>query len=590
MNTRAPGQPAPMPKPAWRVWARLLAVAVYGLGICALLRAQAVEPFFPSESATEAKSEAPPPMRLAERVAIPNSIALNSADEGALDQLRAMKDWNDSGKRPTQIGFSRALPSLIVADLTRRADLTEEPALEGQAVRAMSKTGALVWGTGVKVTDAYGLRLHLRSVELPLGTRFWAWGPTQPPISFGIDLVSSTRELWTPAVFSDILFVEVEIPASAGDENASFEIAELTEIVPRPLTSAGDLSPRLPESVTCLQDATCFSPQTAFAAINVARHAVAQLQFNSGGQSYSCSGTLLNDIAGDGTPYLLTAHHCFSTSAEALTLEAYFDYYTSSCHGQVPPLSTLPRSNGATLLASGAVSDFTFVRLNGAPPGRAFMGWNASPSAIPLTTTLFRISHPLGIPQSYSDSFVDTFSASCQGDQRPYFIYSVPSVGATYEGSSGSAAMLAGGQVVGQLNGICPGVTDPCTETNEQSDGAFSITYQSIAQWLSPTSGAAPVASFTYAPTSPVVGQAIQFTDTSTGSPTSWAWNFGDGRGSADQNPSHAYSSNGTYTVTLLVRNANGSGEASHVITVAANDCFRCTRVVPFRPLSPPYQ
>ena len=51
----------------------------------------------------------------------------------------------------------------------------------------------------------------------------------------------------------------------------------------------------------------------------------------------------------------------------------------------------------------------------------------------------------------------------------------------------------------------------------------------------------------------------VQFTDTSTGSPTSWKWSFGDGTSSTTKNPVHTYSKTGKYTVTLTVRNAAGS-------------------------------
>jgi PKD repeat protein len=51
----------------------------------------------------------------------------------------------------------------------------------------------------------------------------------------------------------------------------------------------------------------------------------------------------------------------------------------------------------------------------------------------------------------------------------------------------------------------------------------------------------------------------VNFTDTSTGGPTTWAWNFGDGGTSNLQNPSHTYSTPGTYTVSLTVTNSNGS-------------------------------
>jgi PKD repeat protein len=75
----------------------------------------------------------------------------------------------------------------------------------------------------------------------------------------------------------------------------------------------------------------------------------------------------------------------------------------------------------------------------------------------------------------------------------------------------------------------------------------------------------APVASFTAAPVS---GHTIQFSDTSTGPPTSWSWDFGDGNGSAAENPSHTYAAAGNYAVKLTVSNAGGSSQAVMVVTV----------------------
>jgi PKD repeat protein len=74
----------------------------------------------------------------------------------------------------------------------------------------------------------------------------------------------------------------------------------------------------------------------------------------------------------------------------------------------------------------------------------------------------------------------------------------------------------------------------------------------------------APVADFSGVPTSGAVPLLVNFTDSSTNVPTSWAWNFGDpGSGpnnvSTLQNPSHTYSTVGTFTVSLTSTNAGGS-------------------------------
>lgn len=51
----------------------------------------------------------------------------------------------------------------------------------------------------------------------------------------------------------------------------------------------------------------------------------------------------------------------------------------------------------------------------------------------------------------------------------------------------------------------------------------------------------------------------INFNDLSTNGPLGWEWDFGDGNTSTDQNPVHSYSSDGTYSVTLIASNANGN-------------------------------
>jgi len=84
----------------------------------------------------------------------------------------------------------------------------------------------------------------------------------------------------------------------------------------------------------------------------------------------------------------------------------------------------------------------------------------------------------------------------------------------------------------------------------------------------------APVADFSGDPTSGVEPLTVQFTDLSTGSPTSWSWDFGDGAGtSTAQNPSYTYQSAGTYTVSLTATNAYGSDTETKVdyITVSTS-------------------
>jgi gliding motility-associated-like protein len=84
-----------------------------------------------------------------------------------------------------------------------------------------------------------------------------------------------------------------------------------------------------------------------------------------------------------------------------------------------------------------------------------------------------------------------------------------------------------------------------------------------------------PTANFTANPLVVCVGVPVSFTNTSTPNGSSAivssAWDFGDGALSNLTSPSHAFSTAGTFTITLVVTNANGTVDAeikSSYITV----------------------
>src|SRR5262249_21229770 len=82
-------------------------------------------------------------------------------------------------------------------------------------------------------------------------------------------------------------------------------------------------------------------------------------------------------------------------------------------------------------------------------------------------------------------------------------------------------------------------------------------------------------ADFGFTPASPVAGQPIQFTDRSTGGPTTWSWNFADGATSTSQNPVHAFLQAGTYQVSLTVTNRNGRSSRILAVIVRSGGPFQ---------------
>jgi PKD repeat protein len=88
------------------------------------------------------------------------------------------------------------------------------------------------------------------------------------------------------------------------------------------------------------------------------------------------------------------------------------------------------------------------------------------------------------------------------------------------------------------------------------------------------TASALPSGTFTASATSVCAGTPVNFTSTSTGSPTTWSWTFPSGTPATatTQNVTGVvWNTAGTYTVTHTATNANGTGTTTQTITVLAN-------------------
>ena len=113
------------------------------------------------------------------------------------------------------------------------------------------------------------------------------------------------------------------------------------------------------------------------------------------------------------------------------------------------------------------------------------------------------------------------------------------------------------------------------------------------SQGCVPVTVGVPAANFVASATNLTVGGSTNFTDLSTGSPTSWSWTFTGGTpaSSTTQNPSNiSYAAAGTYQVSLTVTNANGSDTETKTgyIIVTAGGGSGCDTVTNFPPTGTP--
>jgi PKD repeat protein len=96
--------------------------------------------------------------------------------------------------------------------------------------------------------------------------------------------------------------------------------------------------------------------------------------------------------------------------------------------------------------------------------------------------------------------------------------------------------------------------------TTEEGPGTVDIKDKAKEDALSNTG---PTADFSATPLSGDEPLTVSFTDASTSDDgiTSWQWDFGDGGTSTQQNPTHTYTQDGVYTVSLVVREADADDD-----------------------------
>lgn len=154
----------------------------------------------------------------------------------------------------------------------------------------------------------------------------------------------------------------------------------------------------------------------------------------------------------------------------------------------------------------------------------------------PLTVNFMPLVN--GSVTGYSWSFGDGSSSDSMNPTHVYAAGTYPvSLMVTFT-SGGSASATKSGYIT--VNGSTPTPTGTITPT--------------------PTPTPVPLtANFTAAPVTGNPPLAVQFTDLSRGSPTTWRWNFGDGTYSAQKDPLHVYGGIGRYTVTLEIKNREES-------------------------------
>lgn len=168
-----------------------------------------------------------------------------------------------------------------------------------------------------------------------------------------------------------------------------------------------------------------------------------------------CSGTLVNNVSGDGAPFFLTANHCISTEFDANSAVFYFNYENEVCGGTEEP--TAQTLSGSTLLATAPEQklDFSLLKLSVTPPPHYdiyYAGWNADSTTASNGAS---IHHPDGDVKKISISRYQpvTGNYGSSYDDNSHWQITEWASGTTEKGSSGSPLFDANHRVIGDLTG-----------------------------------------------------------------------------------------------------------------------------------------
>lgn len=189
---------------------------------------------------------------------------------------------------------------------------------------------------------------------------------------------------------------------------------------------------------------------------------------------YLCSGTLLNNTAQDGTPYILTAAHCMEniSAPHYGSWKFYFNIASNSCasNSDGPTLHDLDLQvmTGCQLVAKGENSDFLLLKLNRKIPesyNAYYCGWDRRNS--PPKKGMAGIHHPKGDYKKISLSSQEPVTDNCAGVgfNRKAFWRFFWTQGMAFQGSSGSGLFESQNKrLIGTLTAIndvdCQASTD----------------------------------------------------------------------------------------------------------------------------------
>jgi Trypsin-like peptidase domain len=292
------------------------------------------------------------------------------------------------------------------------------------------------WILEVTSPAALETRLHFTDFQLPPGAKLFVASPTGDgePTYFQDKGPFGTGEFWSPIVNGDTVRMELVDAGNGAIEQFGTLPFHVTSVGHVYEAEAGGFGISAP----CELDFSCY-PDYA-----TTGQSVAKILFSDTQYLYACSAVLINNLSGDFSPLLLTAHHCISSDSLAKTLSVWWRYQSPSCDSTLGV--NITTSSYATLLATTLdTTDASLLQIVGLVPNTStWAAWTTEDPDVGSNVT--------GIHHPHADEKKISFGKHVT-DQETNRHSVMWDSGIMEPGSSGSPLFNANHQVVGQLWG-----------------------------------------------------------------------------------------------------------------------------------------
>jgi len=365
----------------------------------------------------------------------------------------------------------------------------------------IDQNGNFIWKATITSENALALGLYFSDFYLPKGAELFIYSPDKTQIigSFTDFNNSETGLFATELILGDKLIIEYNEPAAVAGLG-HFTIDEVLHAY-RGINEFKDINQDgFGNSGSCEVNVNC--PEGA--AYENQRNSVVRLLIKEGTSAFWCTGSVINNVNNDRTPYILTADHC---AADATTTNlnqwiVYFNYQSETCANPTSePISKT--MTGCTKIAAssnaGAMgSDFYMVLLHENIPddyNTYFMGWDRTGNT---SSNGVSIHHPSGDIKKISTYTSDLISsnydwsgAAVNGFWEVFWSATVTNWGVTEGGSSGSPIYSQTGYLIGTLTG---GLASCTSQTESDYYGKFDFHWDKngstndtqLKPWLDP--------------------------------------------------------------------------------------------------------